>query len=201
MFAITGSRFTPRRPNVPRTDLYGRAAPLILVGGGQGSIFFRVHNRFFMKSSDNGFIRVIAVFKVFKALSLVALGAGAFRLIHRDIGEVLEHWFEALKLDPGNLFLDAALSKASTLSPAQIKKLGIGSFIYAGLFLTEGLGLWFLKRWAEWLTVIITSSLIPLEIFEIHRHPSIAKVLLLAINLVVVAYLIYRMCAQGKDSN
>jgi hypothetical protein len=76
------------------------------------------------------------LFKIFKALSLIALGAGAFKLIHRDIGEVLEHWIEALKLDPGNHFLDAALSKASSLSPAQIKKLGIGSFIYAGLFLT-----------------------------------------------------------------
>jgi uncharacterized membrane protein (DUF2068 family) len=151
-----------------------------------------------MNSSNNGFIRVIAVFKVFKALSLVALGAGAFKLIHKDIGEVLEHWIEALKLDPGNHFLDAALSKASSLSPAEIKKLGIGSFIYAGLFLTEGLGLWFLKRWAEWFTVIITSSLIPFEIFEIHRHPSIAKVLLLVINIVVVAYLIYRIRAQGK---
>jgi uncharacterized membrane protein (DUF2068 family) len=91
-----------------------------------------------------------------------------------------------------------AASRPANLSPAQIKKLGIGSFIYAGLFLTEGLGLWFLKRWAEWLTVIITSSLIPFEIFEIHRHPSIAKVLLLVINIVVVAYLIYRIRAQGK---
>jgi uncharacterized membrane protein (DUF2068 family) len=154
-----------------------------------------------MNSSNNGFIRVIAVFKVFKALSLVALGAGAFKLIHRDIGEVLEHWIEALKLDPGNHFLDAALSKASSLSPAQIKKLGIGSFIYAGLFLTEGLGLWFLKHWAEWLTVVITSSLIPFEIFEIYRHPSIAKVLLLVINMVVVAYLIYRIRAHRSPSN
>ena len=171
------------------------------MGGGHASILVTVHNRFAMKSSNNGFIRVIAVFKVFKALALVALGAGAFKLIHRDVGEVLEHWIEALKLDPGNHFLDAALSKASNLSPAQIKKLGIGSFIYAGLFLTEGLGLWFLKRWAEWFTVIITSSLIPFEIFEIYRHPSIAKVLLLVVNIVVVAYLIYRIRAQRSPSN
>jgi uncharacterized membrane protein (DUF2068 family) len=153
-----------------------------------------------MNSSNNGFIRVIAVFKVFKALSLIALGAGAFRLIHRDIGEVLEHWLEAMKLDPGNHFLDAALSKASSLSPAQIKKLGIGSFIYAGLFLTEGFGLWFLKRWAEWFTVIITSSLVPFEIFEIHRHRSIAKIALLAVNVVVVAYLIYRIRTQRSTT-
>jgi uncharacterized membrane protein (DUF2068 family) len=88
----------------------------------------------------------------------IALGVGAFKLLHKDIADVAEHWIEALRLDPANRFLDAALERAANFSPEQIKKLGLGSFIYAGLFLTEGVGLWLLKRWAEWLTVIITSS-------------------------------------------
>jgi uncharacterized membrane protein (DUF2068 family) len=154
-----------------------------------------------MKSSNDSFIRLIAIFKLFKALSLIALGVGAFKLVHKDIGEVLEHWLEALRLDPGNHFLDAALSKASNLSPGQIKKLGIGSFIYAGLFLTEGLGLWFLKHWAEWFTVITTSSLVPLEIFEIHRHPSVAKVVVLVVNVAIVGYLVYRIRTRRSASD
>ena len=44
------------------------------------------------------------------------------------------------------------------------------------LFLVEGVGLWLLKRWAEWLTVIITSSLVPIEIYEIHRHPTPVRI-------------------------
>jgi uncharacterized membrane protein (DUF2068 family) len=146
-----------------------------------------------MESSDDRLIRLIAVFKLFKAALLIALGIGAFRLIHRDLAALIGHWIEALRLDPGQHFLDVALARASHVRPEQIRKIGVGSFIYAALFMTEGLGLWMRKRWAEWLTVIITSSLVPIEIYEIYRHPSWAKVLVLALNVAIVGYLIYHM--------
>ena len=151
-----------------------------------------------MKSSDDRLLRLIAAFKLLKAGLLIALGVGAFKLLHKDVAQAIEHVIEALRLDPANHFIDAAVAKASNLSPEQIKKLGVGSFIYAGLFLTEGVGLWLLKRWAEWLTVIITSSLVPLEIYEIHRHPTPAKVVVLALNVAIVVYLIFRIRTGGK---
>src|SRR5277367_4861633 len=135
-----------------------------------------------MKSSDDGLLRLIAVFKFFKAALLIALGVGLFRLLHKDIGGVLEHWCEALRLDPGSHFVNVALARATRVSPGQIRKLGVGSFLYAGLFIAEGTGLWLRKRWGEWLTVIITSSLVPVEIYEIHRHPSWVKVGVLVVN-------------------
>jgi uncharacterized membrane protein (DUF2068 family) len=150
-----------------------------------------------MKSPHDRLLRLIAIFKFFKAGLLIAVGVGAFRLLHKDVGGVLEHWIMALRLDPeGQHFLDVALAKASHVSPAQIKKVGVGSFIYAALFLTEGTGLWLRKRWGEWLTIIITSSLVPVEIYEIHRHPSAVKVAVLIINIAIVAYLIYHMRTQ-----
>jgi uncharacterized membrane protein (DUF2068 family) len=146
-----------------------------------------------MKSSNDRLIRLIAVFKFLKGGLLIALGIGAFKLLHKDVAGVVEHWVQLFRLDPGDRFVDAVLSKASNLSPDRIKKLGLGSFVYAGLFLTEGVGLWLLKRWAEWLTVIITSSLVPIEIYEIHRHLTPAKLVVLAINLAIVGYLVYRI--------
>ena len=152
-----------------------------------------VHNRLSMKSSDDRLIRLIAIFKLLKAALLIAVGVGAFKLMHHDIGDALERVVEALKLDPGNHFVDAALGKASSLDPRKVEHLGVGSFIYAALFLTEGSGLWLRKRWAEWLTVIITSSLVPLEIYEIHRHLTIVKVAVLVLNVAIVGYLIFRI--------
>lgn len=149
-----------------------------------------------MKSSDNDVIRLIAVFKLFKAALLIALGVGAFKLLHKDVAAVLEHWIGVFRLDPTNRFIDAALVKASNLHPDLIKKLGLGSFIYAGLFLIEGVGLWLLKLWAEWLTVIITSSLVPVEIYEIHRHPTPAKFVAFAINVAIVVYLVCHVRRQ-----
>ena len=154
-----------------------------------------------MKSSNNRLIRLIALFKLLKAILLIAVGVGALKLLHKDVATVLEHWATMLGLDPGNQYVDRALEKAANHSPNKIKGLGIVSFIYAGLFLTEGIGLWLVKRWAEWFTVIVTSSLVPVEVYEIHRHPTPIKVVVLVINIAVVGYLLYRIRSDRRDTS
>ena len=141
-------------------------------------------------------LRLIALFKLVKAALLIAVGVGALKLVHKDVAGAVEHWVELLRLDPNNHYIDTALEKASNLTPDKIKQLGLGSMIYAGLFLTEGIGLWLEKGWAEWLTVVITSSLIPIKIYEIYRHPTAIKIAVLLINIAIVAYLLYRI--RGK---
>jgi uncharacterized membrane protein (DUF2068 family) len=96
-------------------------------------------------------------------------------------------------MDPGSHFINHAIQRVTNIPPHRIKELGIGTFIYAALFLTEGIGLWLLKRWAEWFTVIATGSLIPIEGYEIYHHPSAIKVLVLLINIAIVVYLVYRI--------
>jgi uncharacterized membrane protein (DUF2068 family) len=146
-----------------------------------------------VNSSRTGVLRLIAVFKLLKATLLVVVGLGALKLVHKDTGDVVQHWVELFRLDPNNHYVDTALEKASRLTPGKIKELGLGSLLYAGLFLTEGIGLWLEKRWAEWLTVIITSSLIPIEIYEIFHHATPVKIFVLLINIAIVTYLVYRI--------
>jgi len=147
-----------------------------------------------MKSpSHNTILRLIAVFKLFKATLLIIVAVGALKLLHRDVGATVEHWIEASGLNPDGRFVTTAVEKVSALSPQRIKALSLGSVVYAALFLTEGIGLWLLKRWAEWFTIIITSSLVPVEIYEIYHHPTPLKVAVLIINLVIVAYLVVRI--------
>jgi uncharacterized membrane protein (DUF2068 family) len=146
--------------------------------------------------SHSRLLRLIALFKLVKAALLIAVGVGALNLLHKDVAGAVEQWVELLRLDPNNHYIDFVLEKASNLTPDKIKQLGLGSMIYAGLFLTEGIGLWLEKRWAEWLTVVITSSLIPIEIYEIYRHPTAIKIAVLLINIAIVAYLLYRI--RGK---
>jgi uncharacterized membrane protein (DUF2068 family) len=153
-----------------------------------------------MKSSDSTIIRLIALFKLVKAIALIAIGVGALKLLHHDVFSTLEHWVVLSGLDPGNRWVERGIEKASNLSHAKVKGLGIVSFIYAGLFLTEGIGLWLMKRWAEWFTIIITSSLVPVEIYELYRHPTAAKILVLIINIAVVIYLVYRIRSHDRES-
>ena len=91
-----------------------------------------------MKSADNMLIRLIALFKLLKATLLIAVGMSALHLLHKDVAGIAEHWVTVLGLDPGNRYVGRALQKVADLTPQKIKSLGVVSFIYAGLFLTEG---------------------------------------------------------------
>ena len=154
-----------------------------------------------MNPSHIGLIRLIAVFKLLKAAALIVVGFGILKLIHNDAGAQLEHWVAMCGFDPGSRLISHAIEKAANLSPHKFREFSIVSFIYAGLFLTEGIGLWLMKRWAEWFTVIITSSLVPVEIYEILHHPTAIKVLVLVINIAVVVYLLYRIKSESHSSS
>ncbi len=152
-----------------------------------------------MDASNKQFLRLIAAFKLLKTMLLIVLGIGALKMIHMDAATVLYHWVERLGLDPGNRIIERAFDQASDMTPHKMQAVGIGSLVYAALFLVEGTGLWMAKHWAEWLTVIITGSLIPVEVYELFRHPSAIKGLLLVVNIAVVVYLIYRIRMERSE--
>jgi uncharacterized membrane protein (DUF2068 family) len=138
-------------------------------------------------------ILLIAIFKLTKGLLLVVVGAGALRLLHKDVAAVVEHWVNLLRVDPDNRHIHGLLSKILAVSPKQLREVSAGTFFYAALFLTEGLGLLARKHWAEYLTVISTAALIPLEIYELARRVSPAKIGVVAINVAIVWYLAARL--------
>jgi uncharacterized membrane protein (DUF2068 family) len=136
---------------------------------------------------------LIAAFKLLKGLALLVVGIGAHTLIDKDLAAVVEHWVNVFRVDPNNHYLHALLERFTDLSPQRLKAVSFGTFFYAALLLTEGVGLALGKRWAEYFTIIATSSLIPLEIYEIFRHANITKVVLLLINVAVVWYLVLEL--------
>lgn len=138
-------------------------------------------------------LRVIAAFKLLKAFALIAVGVGALRLLHKDVAAIVEHWINVFRVDPHNHFIDLLLVKLSLLDDRRLKELSIGTFFYAGIFLVEGVGLALQKRWGEYFTIITTSSLLPIEIYELVRRVSIGRCLALGINLAVVGYLIFEL--------
>ena len=136
---------------------------------------------------------VIAAFKLLKGLTLLAVGIGAHTLIDRDLVAVVEHWVNVFRVDPNNHYLHTLLERCTDLSPQRLRELSFGTFFYAALLLTEGVGLALGKRWAEYFTIIATSSFIPLEIYEIFHHANITKVVVLLINIAVVWCLVLEL--------
>lgn len=131
-----------------------------------------------------------------KACLLIAVGIGAIRLLHRDVAGTVMHWTQVLRVDPDNRFLHGMLTKVFRVTPKQLKELSVGTFIYAGLFATEGTGLLLRKRWAEYFTIVTTGGLIPLEIYELTKHFTVTKLVVTFINVLIVWFLVARVRAR-----
>jgi uncharacterized membrane protein (DUF2068 family) len=145
------------------------------------------------KSSSSFVLILIGAFKLVKALLLIAIAIGALKLLHKDVAGTVTHWIRVLRVDPDNHFVHGFLEKIFRVTPKQLKELSIGTFLYAGLFATEGVGLLLRKRWAEYFTIITTGGLIPLEIFELVRHFTLVKLIVTLINVLIVWYLVARV--------
>lgn len=143
---------------------------------------------------------LIGLFKLFKALLLIAAGIGAIKLLHKDLASTAMHWVQVLRVDPDNRFVHGILVRIFRVTPKQLKELSVGTFIYAGLFLTEGVGLLLRKHWAEYFTIITTGAFIPLEIYEVARHFTLTKLVVTLVNVLIVWYLVARVRSRSRRS-
>ena len=136
---------------------------------------------------------LIGAFKLVKGLLLVAVGIGALGLLHRDIAAALAPLVAHLHIDPESRYLGRALAAVVALDDRALKRISAGTFFYAALLLTEGVGLLLRRRWAEYFTVLVTGSFIPLELYELTRRATVTRLLLIAVNVAVVWYLVHHV--------
>ncbi len=138
---------------------------------------------------DNRVLRLIGSLRLLEGLLVLAMAIGALRLLHHDVATVVADWTKAFRIDPHNEHIHALLAKLGFLDDERLKEISAGSFVYAGLKLTEGGGLLRGKRWAEFLTVVATGVMIPLEVYEMIHQASWLKAIVLAANAAVIWYL------------
>jgi uncharacterized membrane protein (DUF2068 family) len=134
-------------------------------------------------------IWLIVVFKLLKGAILLAVGIGALSLLHEDVASQVTHWIQAFNVDPENHFIHALIRKLWAVDDKKLVAVSAGTFFYAALVLTEGIGLALHKKWAEYFTIFVTASLVPLEVYELVQKFSFMKIGVIAINIAVVVYL------------
>ncbi len=144
---------------------------------------------------------LIAAFKLLKGLALLAVGIAVHMLANKNLVAEAQHWVDLFRVDPHNHYLHLLLEKLTNVDARKLHALSIGTFVYSALFLTEATGLFLRKRWAEFLTVISTAGLIPLELYELVHRPTPIRALLLLVNLAVVAYLIFEIRRLSRARN
>jgi uncharacterized membrane protein (DUF2068 family) len=150
--------------------------------------------------SKDHWVRLIGLLKLFKGILLFASGIGLLKLLHKDVGDFVMQWINTLHFDPDNRHIQSLLIKTSFVNERQLKELSLGAFFYSALLITEGTGLLLVKRWAEYFSVVVTSSFIPLEIWELFRHFSAAKILVIVVNVAIVVYLVIRLRSELRSA-
>ena len=144
-------------------------------------------------------IVAIGAFKLVKAILLLAAGLGAVKLIQGDASDLAGRILEAIPVAPGRQFLERAAARLGMMNEKQLGGIAFGTFAYAAVFLVEGVGLLLRRTWAEWLTVIVTASFIPLEVVHAVRHTSVGGVAGIAVNVAIVVYLVLRRISQHRN--
>ena len=134
-------------------------------------------------------IRLIAVERVIRGLLLLAGGTYLLAHLGADYGRLAERIMRAVELDPHKHFLHQIVTRLHALHAEQLRVAGALALSYGGIEVVEGVGLWLDQLWAEYLTVIVTTLLIPFELYELVHHPTIWKTAGIAVNVIIVAYL------------
>src|SRR6201997_2375338 len=141
-------------------------------------------------SHDRGLL-AIGLFKLAKAIFFFAIGVGAIHLLHKDLEDEVLRLAVKLKFDPESRFVSLLLDKVDLIDAHRLRQISVATFGYSGLALTEGVGLLLEKVWAEYLTLILTISFLPWELYELARRPDWFRLSLLLINLAVLWYLVW----------
>lgn len=143
-------------------------------------------------------LRLIGAFKLAKGLLLAAVALGALHYVHRDLAEAGFHFARRLHLDPEGRLVEPALRRLTGVDPRLLMRFSLGALAYAALLLTEGVGLLLARRWAEYLTIVATAALIPLEVYELVCHTNVTRVTVLVVNLAIVIYLVVRVRRERR---
>ena len=138
-------------------------------------------------------VRLIGAAKLAKGVVLLAVGIGALAMLDHDHAEHVREW-----VDHGNEHVRSVFDK---LDSHTLEKIGAGSLLYALLFLVEGYGLLRRRVWGEYLTIVITTSFIPLEVYELIDGKSASKLILLIANIAIVVYLVVRRWQAYREKH
>jgi uncharacterized membrane protein (DUF2068 family) len=142
------------------------------------------------KHHDSGLL-AIGLLKLVEAVFFFLVGVGAIHFIHHDLGDAATRLAERLRFDLDGRMMTWVMDHLDDITAHRLRQIGVATFFYAGLRVTEGVGLVLEKVWAEYLTVGVTVSFLPWEVYEIMRRPDLVRVGLLVANLAVLAYLLW----------
>jgi uncharacterized membrane protein (DUF2068 family) len=145
------------------------------------------------ESASRRTLKLVALMEAAKGGIVFGAGFGLLALLHRDVRRIAESLVTRLHIDPENHFAGIFLNAAAHVTDARLWGLTGLALAYTALRWSEAWGLWFDRRWAEWLGVVSGAVYLPIEVYEIWEKPGAIKAATLTLNLGLVAYLVWTL--------
>ena len=145
-------------------------------------------------------IGLIIVQKCLAAAFFLIAAIVLFVLYSRGVTHPFQNFFsDELQEDPRDILATFLIARFPGVSEKQLLELSIGALAYFILEAVEGGGLIAGKYWVEILIVLETAAFLPFEVYEMTRHFSWLKIVTMAINLLILWYLIARYLKLRKE--
>jgi uncharacterized membrane protein (DUF2068 family) len=145
-------------------------------------------------------LRVFAVERFLRFLVIAAAAYGVWRFKYDQAGieraynnalPAIRTLYQDLGFDINHSKLLGLIQQSFTLTPRALTFLAIGLAVYALIELVEGVGLWLGQRWGEYFAMVATSIFLPYEIYDLTVKVTWLRVGALAVNILLVVYLIW----------
>ncbi|MGI9155332.1 MAG: DUF2127 domain-containing protein [Marmoricola sp.] len=149
---------------------------------------------------DAFILRLLAVERFIRGLLLLALAYGVYKFngSRNSLQQVFDSYLPLLRPVADKLGVDLQsagpvrlIEQALKAQHSTLLLVAAGVLAYGVLELVEGIGLWLIKRWGEYVAVVGTAIFIPLEVYELVEKVTWLRVVAFVVNIFAVVYIVW----------
>jgi uncharacterized membrane protein (DUF2068 family) len=147
-----------------------------------------------IRKENGGFLLALIVWEMaIKGTLLILLGIGLLSLAGRDVGALMKELLLAFSLDVDNHYVRLLVSRLDLMTGKTVVQLSGGTILFGVLYWVQAVGLYYKRRWAEFLTTVSVGIFIPVEIYHFHERWNGLRVAGVLLNVLIVVYLYSRL--------
>jgi uncharacterized membrane protein (DUF2068 family) len=135
-------------------------------------------------------LRAVAVYEALKGIVVLLTGVALVLGLHRDIAYIAERIIAGLHINPTSRFARMLLSVTAHVTSGQLWAFAGFTVVYALLRFAMAYGLWFERRWGEWLVACSAAIYLPLELYELFNEVTWVMIVVIVANVLIIALMI-----------
>jgi uncharacterized membrane protein (DUF2068 family) len=143
-------------------------------------------------------VRGVAIIEGAKGLVVLLVGFGLMSLVHHDVERFAVELVRHIHLNPASHYPRIFIQAAASATDARLWFLSLAALLYAAVRFIEAYGLWYQRHWAEVFAVVTGTIYLPVEIYELVERVSSVRIVILAANSLIVAYLSFAWWQRNR---